>query len=101
MESEIAAGILHPESLFRLAEVYVLQERNESAINALQMAVDSHWRMPWWRLPWKTDLNGLESDPRVAALRRQVEEDLEAQAARISAMLAEHDPDTLLAPLAR
>jgi len=101
LESEYASGVRHPESLFRLAEVYALQERNESAINALQMAVDAHWRMPWWNLPWNTDLNGLATDPRIAALRRVVEEDLDAQAKRISAMLAEHDVDDLLAPLAR
>jgi DNA-binding winged helix-turn-helix (wHTH) protein/tetratricopeptide (TPR) repeat protein len=99
LELEVAAGIHHPESLFRIAEVYALQGKNESAIHALQMAIDNHWRMPWWELPWKTTLNGLDTDPRVAALRRQVEEDLEHQAEKIRMMLAEHDVDELLAPL--
>jgi len=99
LELEVAAGIHHPESLFRIAEVYALQGRNESAIHTLQMAFDNHWRMPWWNLPWKTSLNGLDTDPRVAAIRRKVEEDLEQQAERIQSMLAEHDVDELLAPL--
>ncbi len=99
LESEMRAGLKHPESLFRLAEVYALQGLNESAVNVLRMAVAAHWRMPWWRLPWNTDLNGLDSDPRVAELRSIVESDLEAQAARIREMLSQHDLDELLAPL--
>jgi DNA-binding winged helix-turn-helix (wHTH) protein/TolB-like protein/tetratricopeptide (TPR) repeat protein len=100
LELEVASGIVHPESLFRLSEVYALQGLNESAINALQLAVNNHWRMPWWRLPWNTTLNGLDSDPRVVSLRVQVEADLNEQANRIRDLLAQHDADELLAPVA-
>lgn len=97
--AQINSGLKHPESLYRLAEVYALQEKDESALNLLRMAVDAHWRMPWWRLPWNTDLNGLDSDPRAVALRSIVEKDLESQAIRIREMLAQQDTDELLRPL--
>ena len=41
----------------------------------------------------------LKGKPRVIALCEQVEADLEQQANRIRAMLAQHDLDELLAPL--
>ncbi len=99
LESDVAIGILHPESLYQLAEVYSLQGRSESAVHVMQLAIEHHWRMPWWRLPWNSNINGLDKDPRIQALRQTVEQDLERQADRIRSLLAEHNIDELMAPL--
>ena len=97
IETSTEAGIVHPELLFRLAEIYALQQEDEKAIDALTRAVEYHWRMPWWERPWLTDLNGLAEDPRTAALRLRVEQDLARQAARIDLLLRDYPPEILFA----
>ncbi len=98
LEAEVASGLLHPESLQRLVEAYVLLGRNDEAIQTLSLAIDYHWRMPWWKLPYRYNFYGLEDDPRAARMRVEVERDLRGQADRIRLLLRDHDASTLLAP---
>jgi DNA-binding winged helix-turn-helix (wHTH) protein/TolB-like protein/lipopolysaccharide biosynthesis regulator YciM len=99
LEADVAAGIVHPESLQRLSNAYALQGRREASFQAFQLAVDHHWYIPWWKLPYRTTLVGLQNDPRTAELQSRVEKDLARQAMRIELMLADRDLALLLAPL--
>ena len=99
LETAYASGVRHPDTLFQLAYVYAMQGRSETAVHALQQALQHHYRKPWWKLPLATDLAGLDKDPRVAAMRGEIETELERQAATIRTALGQYDPDELLAPL--
>ena len=100
LETEFADGIRHPETLSQLAKVYVIQGRDDDALDMLRKAVDYHMRdscedgmvsePPWDRL---------HDDPRFIDLCEEIQADLELQAQRLRRLLGRHDLDELLAPL--
>jgi tetratricopeptide (TPR) repeat protein len=98
LEADFDHGIRHPETLSFLAEAYAMQKRDDEAIKMFGKAVDYHLRddCGWLDMPaWER----LKDDPRVISLCERMATDREQQAERIRNMLAEHDVDTLLAPL--
>ena len=98
LEAEFDYGIRHPQTLSFLAEAYAMQKRDDEAIKMFGKAVDYHFRedCDWLETPaWER----FKDDPRVISLCERIEADLEQQAERVRTMLAEHDVDTLLAPL--
>ena len=99
LEAEYEIGIRDPQTLVNLAEAYALQGRDDDALDMLRRAVDYHWRgtvlgadlelySPWDRL---------RDDPRFVAQWDRMQADLDQQAERIRAMLAQYDIDALLA----
>ena len=99
LEDEYEIGIRDPQTLANLAGAYALQGRDDDALDMLRRAVDYHWRgtvlyddlelySPWQRL---------RDDPRFVAELDRMQADLDQQARRIRAMLAQYDIDTLMA----
>jgi TolB-like protein len=101
LEMEYDSGIRHPDTLAYLAETYARLGRDDEAINMLRKAVDYHYRLidieeqirvhsPWQRI---------RDDPRFIAQKERIQGDLDQQARRVRAMLAEHDVDALVGPV--
>ncbi len=104
LEAEFASGIRHGETLYHLSEAYARQGRDDDAMDMLRKSYDYHnlvqcndiekylTASPWVWVRFR-------KDPRFISYCERVEADLDQQAERIRAMLAEHDIDELLAPL--
>jgi hypothetical protein len=94
-----------PGRYYDLAINYALAGRREDALNALEMAVDAHFRGP---LPRSSDWfsafdewTSLQDDPRFLELAEIIEDDLARQSRRVKAMLESRDEDRLFAQLHR
>ncbi len=92
-----------PEHYYDLAINYALAGRRQDALDALEMAVDAHYRVPLY-LPsdplmafekWR----GLHDDPRFLELAEIVQDDLARQSRRVKAMLESRDEEQLFAQL--
>lgn len=92
-----------PGRYYDLATNYALAGRRQDALDAMEMAVDAHFRGP---LPRSSDAlsaldewTSLHDDPRFLELAEIVKEDLARQARRVKAMLESRDEDRLFAQL--
>jgi TolB-like protein/tetratricopeptide (TPR) repeat protein len=97
-ERLFADGWRPPRDFYELAYNYALAGRREDALDALEMAVDAHYRWPL-REPWEIfdAVLSLYEEPRFLELEEIVLDDLDRQARRIEAMLAKRDTDVLFA----
>jgi len=110
LQTEVDAGVRHPQTLLLLTEAYGWQGNQEKALKMLELAIDygaydvpmccedfssepeypSHER-DWWA--------GLEDDPRFIQSRSRMRGLVEQQRSNIRALLAQHDMEQLIAPV--
>jgi tetratricopeptide (TPR) repeat protein len=87
-----------PGHFVDLARNYALAGRREEALDALEMAVDAHYRHP---LRYEREIFeaviALYEEPRFQELEEIVLDDQKRQARRVEAMLAERDTEALFA----
>jgi hypothetical protein len=92
-----------PGHYYDLAVNYALAGRRQDALDAMEMAVDAHFRGPLPRssdaLSAFDDWTSLHEDPRFLELAEIIEEDLARQSRRVKAMLESRDEDRLFAQL--
>ncbi len=102
-KAKYAAGDRHPDTMSDLADIYARLDRSDEAYEMLHKALDYnfHWRgsfpgPDWLNLP--EHVTRLAEDPRFIALEERNAMTREQMVSRIRSMLAQYDPDTLLAP---
>jgi len=97
-ERLFADGWRPPGAFADLVYNYALAGRREDALDALEMAVDAHYRWPL-RLPFEIfdAWISLYDEPRFQELEEIVLDDLDRQARRVKAMLAERNAEALFA----
>ncbi len=109
LEREYAAGMRHPTIISDLAEVYAMQNRHDEALDMLANAIDYDSIDNWVITKYEEALGGawgydawapLRDDPRFVRQWNRMQALVDQRAANIRALLAQHDMDALLAPVA-
>ena len=111
LQSEVDAGVRHPETLIRLGGAYAWQGNDAAALEMLDLAIDYGGydislccedyvpRLEQQIFDAKLLWHELEDDPRFIQSRSRMRALVDQQRSNIRALLAQNDMEQLLAPL--
>jgi len=72
-------------------EIYALQGRTDSALEAMRRAIDEGLRGSWWELPMNLNLQSLWDEPEFKSMLTEIEADMTSKRKAIQAAFGETD----------